>query len=221
MHLYLSSYKIGNRAEELSDLFKGNRRVGVIRNALDFSDDLERLETGRKQEFADLESMGLSPESIDLRDYFFDTDSLKTRLDELTGLWVVGGNTFILRKAFHQSGLEDYLKNRIPDQQFVYGGYSAGICVMTPTLEGIHLADEPDLTPAGYQAQPIWEGLGFVPYCIAPHYRSNHHETELIEKSVEYFIEHKIPFVALKDGEVLILELKHLPNNPNEKMPRF
>jgi hypothetical protein len=28
----------------------------------------------------------------------------------------------------------------------------------------------------------------------------------LIEKSVEYFIEQKIPFVALRDGEALVLD---------------
>ncbi|MBV8212660.1 MAG: hypothetical protein JOZ08_05475 [Verrucomicrobia bacterium] len=45
-----------------------------------------------------------------------------------------------------------------------------------------------------------------IPYCVAPHYRSNHPESLLIEKSVEYFIEQKIPFVVLRDGEALILD---------------
>jgi dipeptidase E len=75
-------------------------------------------------------------------------------------------------------------------------------------LKGIHIADEPQAMPKGYSSQIIWIGLGFIPYCIAPHYRSNHSESPLIEKSVEYFIEQKIPFIALHDGEALVLDSK-------------
>ncbi len=83
-----------------------------------------------------------------------------------------------------------------------------GACVVTPTLEGIHLADDPSAMPLGYSPEVIWKGLSFVPYCIAPHYRSDHSESALIEKSVEYFIGNKIPFVALHDGESLIVDVK-------------
>jgi dipeptidase E len=48
--------------------------------------------------------------------------------------------------------------------------------------------------PKGYSSQIIWTGLGFIPYCIAPHYRSNHSESPLIDKAVEYFIERKDSF---------------------------
>ena len=52
------------------------------------------------------------------------------------------------------------------------------------------------------------DGLSLVPFCFAPHYRSDHPESELTEKSVEYFIDRKIPFAALRDGEVYIEDLK-------------
>jgi dipeptidase E len=62
-----------------------------------------------------------------------------------------------------------------------------------------------------------------VPFCLAPHYRSDHFESKLIEKSVEYFIENKIPFIALHDGEALLLDTATSnqaqqlirPNGPN------
>lgn len=55
MHLYLSSYELGKRSEELSELVVGNKQVGAIRNALEFSR---------------LQSIGLTHQSIDLRNFF-------------------------------------------------------------------------------------------------------------------------------------------------------
>lgn len=60
MKLYLSSYLIGNNSDELASLVSGRKRVGVIPNALDFSDEQERLEEGRKREFSNLKELGFS-----------------------------------------------------------------------------------------------------------------------------------------------------------------
>jgi hypothetical protein len=54
MKLYLSSYRLGAHGPELARMVRGARRVGVVRNALDFSSDIDRLERGRLQEFSDL-----------------------------------------------------------------------------------------------------------------------------------------------------------------------
>lgn len=70
MQLYLSSYRLGNHAEKLGHMVAGHKRIGVIRNALDFSNDTERLEAGREREFKAFKAIGLSPEAIDLRDSF-------------------------------------------------------------------------------------------------------------------------------------------------------
>ena len=213
MQLYLSSYQLGTNPDELASLVLGDKRIGVIRNALDFSMDEPRLIKGREDEFSQLSDIGLVPQEIDLRQYFFENGALESVINELNALWVVGGNTFILRKAMKQSGLDNILIDRVGEGDFVYAGYSAGACVVTPTLAGIHLADEPESNPQGYNREIIWDGLNLVPFCIAPHYRSDHPESEMIEKTVEYFIENKIPFVALHDGEVLVQEVKSLPDN--------
>ena len=202
MQLYLSSYRLGNHAEKLGQMVVGNKRIGVIRNALDFSNDTELLDVGRKREFKALKAIGLSPQAIDLRDHFHAKEHLLNTINDLDALWVVGGNTFILRKAMHQSGLDEILKAKAQDSNFVYAGYSAGICVMTPTLRGIDLVDDKDSTPQGYISEVIWEGLGFLSFSIAPHYKSNHREPPLIDKTIEYFIKEKLPFIALQDGEV-------------------
>ena len=122
--------------------------------------------------------------------------------------WVCGGNSFVLRRAFRLSGLDEILqeRGRHEEDHLTYGGYSAGICVLTPTLDGIHLADDPTSNPDGYSGPVLWDGLALYPYCLAPHYRSDHDETKLIDQSVEYFIEKKIPFVALHDGEAVVFD---------------
>jgi dipeptidase E len=206
MFLYLSSYRIGDHGAELARMVAGEQRVAVIRNALDQYDDEERIRIGREREHDALAALGLRPQALDLREYFGAPGRLSDVIDQVDGLWVVGGNTFVLRRAMRQSSLDQLLRARAADgggrEPFFYGGYSAGVCVVTPTLRGIHLADEPDVVPPGYLPDIIWDGLGFVRFCIAPHYRSDHPESESIEAVVAYYIEHELPFVALRDGEV-------------------
>lgn len=43
-------------------------------------------------------------------------------------------------------------------------------------------------------------------YVIAPHYKSDHKESKDMDKVVEYMIDNKILFKALRDGEVIIIE---------------
>ena len=223
MKLYLSSYHFCKEPERLAALAAKNKRVAVVRNALDQYTDSERLAKGLERELIDLRNIGLSPESLDLRQFFGKSEELERHLSGFGYVWVTGGNSFVLRRAFAQSGLDTILKRKLTEGDFVYSGYSAGSCVVTPTLEGIHLADQPEIVPNGYLSDVIWLGLNFVPFCIAPHYRSDHFESKLIEKSVEYFIENKIPFIALHDGEALVLEVttsNHSlqlirPNGPN------
>ena len=79
-----------------------------------------------------------------------------------------------------------------------------------PSLWEIHLADEPEVRPAGYPAEAIWEGLNLIPFYIASHDRSDHVESAAIERTVAYYIDHQLPFVALRDGEAFTLD-SHAP----------
>lgn len=214
MKLYLSSYHLCKEPARLSSLPAKNKRAAVVRNALDQCTDGPRLKDGLEREIDDLTALGLLPEPLDLREFFGKSEGLEKHISEFGFIWVTGGNSFVLRRAYAQSGLDIILRDKLVEDDFVYAGYSAGICVVTPTLEGIHLADDPGAQPAGYAGDIIWSGLGFVPFCIAPHYRSDHCESALIEKSVEYFIERKIPFIALRDGEALLLDTKTSNQTP-------
>lgn len=202
MHLYLSSYRIGNYGDRLAELAQGKSAL-VISNALDFSEDTDRLKFGRDREIAWLEELGISAEPLDLRDCFSAQHLLKDKVNEAGMLWVVGGNTFLLRKAMFLSGLDQILLDRIDDPSFLYSGYSAGVCVLSSSLKGIHLADEPEARSIGYEHETMWDGLGILDFYVVPHYRCDHFESESMEAVIDYYEQHDLPYHAIADGEVI------------------
>ena len=206
MKLFLSSYHLGNHPQELVRLFGNNKNVAVIMNAMDFvaSDD-RKISTNL--EMSDLQNLGLKPKEIDLRDYFGKSTQLSKKLDKYGGVWVRGGNVFILRKAMSYSGLDKYLINKTNDKDFVYAGFSAGICVLSPTLKGLELVDQAETLVDKYEAKIIWEGINLLPYTLVPHYRSNHPESALIDNVVKYLEVNKMPYKTLSDGEVIVTEI--------------
>jgi dipeptidase E len=176
----------------------------IIANALDYSDDILRIQSGTANEIIELQELGFKIEQLDLREYFGKPALLQEKLEDVGLIWVRGGNTFLLRKAMAQSGLDQYLIDRKGDDSLVYAGYSAAVCVVTPSLRGIELVDPPDVAADGYDDAIIWEGLALVSYSIAPHYHSDHPESPLIDKTIDYFIDHKMLFKAIRDGETII-----------------
>jgi len=204
MKLYLSSYRLGDSPEKLAELFSANKKIAVIANAMDFVNESDRKDSVQ-QEINDLSSLGLSPKDLDLRKYFGKEQELKEKIISYGGVWVRGGNTFVLRRAMYQSGFDKVLKEKVNDPDFVYSGYSAGICVLSNTLRGLDIVDNPKNTPQRYKPEIIWNGIGIIDFSIAPHYKSDHPESGLVNKTVEYFKENKILFKTLRDGEALIV----------------
>jgi dipeptidase E len=76
MRLFLSSYGLGNKPEELQPLINDNKRVAVIFNALDAKEPDARAER-LKREIDALTALGLQPEELDLRQYFGKSAELK------------------------------------------------------------------------------------------------------------------------------------------------
>jgi dipeptidase E len=204
MRLYLSSFRNGNKPEELLKLLGDGRRTALIFNAQDWKSADDRA-TDLAAESERLQSLGLEPEEVDLRAYFGKPDELKKRFSGLDLIWVRGGNVFVLRRAFRQSGAETIIPELLKDDVVAYGGYSAGVDIMQPHLHGIELVDDPNVAPEGYDKDTIWECLGLIPYCVAPHYKSDHPESADIDKTVEFYISNHIPFVALRDGEAIVV----------------
>ena len=53
-----------------------------------------------------------------------------------------------------------------------------------------------------------YEGIGFVDYLFIPHYKSNYHKVHLIEDLVNKCKNENIKYKAIKDGEVVIEQIK-------------
>lgn len=206
MKLYLSSYKFGDDPQRLASLIGQNKKIAVISNALDFSRDIQRRNRGTEEEITELERLGLNPEEIDLRNYFGKSDELEAKMSEFGSIWVRGGNTFILRKAFKNSGFDNWLREQKNNKEFVYAGYSAGVCVLSPSLRGSDLTDDPNAEAEGYTNETIWDGLGIIDFAFAPHFESNHPESESIGREVEFYVKNGIKFESLHDGEVIVTE---------------
>jgi dipeptidase E len=208
MRLYLSSYRLGNQPGRLVDLTNQDKRAAVVLNACDILPDGIRL-TLLDQEVAALQSLGFAVDELDLRDYF--NSAARPRdlaaLSATYGLvWVRGGNSFVLRRAMKASGFDNIVRDLLERDSLVYGGFSAGAAVLTPSLRGVELVDDPLAVPQGYDPEVVWEGLGLLPYMLAPHYKSDHPESADIEKVVAYYVENHILFRALRDGETIVVD---------------
>jgi dipeptidase E len=204
MKFYLSSYKIGNQAEKLKKLVPQNS-IGYIANALDHTTDFERLRQHNERDIQALKDLGLEVEQIDLREYFSKSDNLKNKLDKLGAIFVSGGNVFVLRQAMKLSGLDDLLIQMKENKDFLFSGYSAAGCVLSPTLKPYATVDSPNELPYSEQKEIIWEGLGLVDFAFMPHWDSDHPESDDIDKEIEYCKKNNILYKAVRDGEVIIL----------------
>jgi dipeptidase E len=205
MKLYLSSYKFGNYTEELVKLSLDNKKVGVIMNAVDWSDDKERVTKSLNDQMDVLKSLGFDPEQIDLRNYFRKSEELKSLLANFGMVWVYGGNTFVLKRAYEQSGFGEIIKDMILKDEIVYAGFSAGVVILSKSMKGLEIVDDPNIVPEGYKSDFSWDGLGILDYHVAVHYKSDHSESADIDKEIEYCEKNNIPYKTLSDGEVIII----------------
>lgn len=199
LKLYLSSYRLGNEPERLRQLVGRPGRAGIVLNACDVFEDRARV---YEREAKDMRSLGFDPEELDLRRYFNRRDELPSRLERYSLVWVVGGNAFVLARAMTAAGFAQAALDRLE----VYAGYSAGACVAGPDLEGIQLMDDPDALPEGYEGVLSTKTLGFVPWRIVPHWRSDHPETENADRAVQYLQAARLGYRALADGDAIVID---------------
>lgn len=204
MRLYLSSYGLGNHPEEMKPLLHGGVRTAIIMNAQDSKSPKDR-HVRLNQEMDDLKDLGLEPVELDLRNYFGKSEELASAMNDFDYIWVRGGNVFNLRRAYKQSGFDTLITNLLNKDEIAYGGFSAGICVLAPSLRGVEIVDPKDDMPDGYDGELIWDGLGVLGYALAPHYKSNHPESEDVSSYVEYLEKNKMAYRTLRDGEAIVI----------------
>lgn len=207
MKFYLSSFKLGNKPEELKRLISVNNQFGYIPNACDYTNvDTNKRNEVNRCDITDLTQLGLQVEILDLKNYFSKNDKLREKLKQLGGIFIRGGNTFILRQAMRISGFDIIFRELLERDDFVYSGYSAGICILSKDLKILTMIDDPTDKPYKEYHETIWEGLGFLDYIILPHYKSDHTESAAVNHAVEYCEKNNISYKTLRDGEVIIIE---------------
>ena len=183
---------------ELMGIGDEKARVALINNAQDPYPEERAKERGTA--LTDLfSSLGFEPVEIDLRKYEDKTNELGAALRTCKLIWCSGGNSFWLRYVMKTSGF-DQIITRLLSEGIVYGGWSAGVVLVGPSLHPIELMDEPEKAP-----EIIYEGLNLIDYFIWPHWDTEkyvHLQAEASEKMAE------LPYesVTLKDGEVFIVE---------------
>ena len=218
MRLYLSSYRLGDHVPAITKLTRGGTRVAVINNATDNFALIDREEY--KKTVYDIENifrlMEFHPEEVDLRDFFDRPDEMYDHLKQFDLIWVCGGNVFLLRRAMAQSGFDKAIVKILKEDAAVYGGWSAGICVLAPSLKGLELCDNKDATAEGYNNPIIWDGLGIIDKAVVPHFRSDHPEAAMVEDIANHYKAEGIPHVTLRDGDVLIQDGNTLQLYPLE-----
>ena len=206
MRLYLSSYRLGENVGALLALVGNGARAAIISNALDYipASARQAYRTQVSDPIADFAALGIEAHDLDLKDYFGAPSGLETALKDVDLVWAMGGNTFILRRAMAQSGFDTVIAERLADDSIVYGGFSAGAVVATPSLSGIELIDDPNEIPAGYDPAVVWDGLGLIDYAIVPHFDSPHPESVAARRVANQLARRKTPFRVLRDGEVIV-----------------
>lgn len=203
MRLYLSSYDIGNQPQKLVELAGSGKRAAVIFNALDHR--LESRDKWLASQIQGLNKLGFTAEELDLREYFGKPDELRKFLNDKDLVWVTGGNTFVLRRAMLKSGFDNLIVELLKKDAIAYGGFSAGVVILSASLRGLDIVDDPNDVPAGYDKDILWDGLGLIDFSVAVHYKSDHPESYLIDQVIEYYKNNIIAYKTLRDGEVIVI----------------
>ena len=207
MKYYLSSYKFGDKVEKLKNILPQGAKIGHINNSRDWTTGSPEIRNNHlKEEMEFLDNLGFISEHLDLKNYFGNENKLRDKIASLDGIWVCGGNAFVLRQAMKLSGFDNIFKELQNRDDFFYGGYSAGICILSDSLKYIQFVDNPNNFPYKDITETIWEGLNLFNFGILPHYNSEHPESEEIGREVKRCINNKWLFKTLRDGEVIIIE---------------
>lgn len=200
MKLYLSSTGVGKNPFELKLwMMDYGKKIALIPNAYDYIKDNYVRESIIRRDKEEIEKVGFDVSVVSLSDYFNDHKKLEEDLSGFHAFYVLGGNVFTLRKAMQLSSFDEYIKTKSEKFDYLYAGYSAGICVLAPTLNGLDIVDE-EINPYNND-KVIYDGLSIIDYTPIPHYDSSSKEWSLLDDIICYLESEKRSYKTLSDGE--------------------
>ena len=137
----------------LRESFHGRGRVALLLDAV-YSDDRAAMEARLVSAFRDL---GAAAESL----HRLDPAARRARLAAADGIFIVGGETFVLLAALHREGLLEVIRARVR-AGVPFAGSSAGA-----NVAGIVIGTTNDFPVAEI---PSRAALGLVPVSVNPHH---------------------------------------------------
>jgi dipeptidase E len=181
--------------------------MAVVANAVDTDPQDVRRErvTG---EIRALAALGLVPTELDLREHAgASAAQMRRLLSGFDGLWVRGGNVFVLRSAMAVSAADRAVTDLLAEDGLVYAGYSAGPCVLAPSLAGLESVDDADAPRRLGLGEPLMEGLGVLDRRVVPHVASpTHPESAALDALARRYDHEGVPHLRLTDGHALVVD---------------
>ena len=132
-----------------------------------------------------------------------DFDDRASAVNAATGIYVGGGNSFLLIRDLHEFGLIEPIRDRVM-AGVPYLGVSAGSNVACPTMMTTN--DMPIVLP------PSFESFGIVPFQINPHYHpgkvlfmdgeevANHYGESRAQRIAEFHRHQDTPVLGMWEG---------------------
>ncbi|MGH3357410.1 MAG: Type 1 glutamine amidotransferase-like domain-containing protein [Nocardioidaceae bacterium] len=109
--------------------------------------------------------------------------------------------------ALAASGADAVVVRLLREDALVYAGYSAGPCVLAPSLRGLEDCDPVADVRRVYGIDARYDGLGVLPYAIVPHLDTpDHPESAVLGRVAARYDADGTPYRGLRDGEALVLD---------------
>lgn len=217
MRLFLASQDLGDYSHILQQLVGEKRQALVISNARDYYKDEEKISKVTEKTLSNLESIGIKAERLDLKPYFNKQSELADLIEQKQPglIFSIGGNVVCLATALHASGLDQIIKQGLANNQFVYGGYSAGSMITANDLTLYQLVPKPgetspphrvaEITYEIYDMPPYLHGLGIVPQYIVPHMNRADH-IDAMQERLEKIRQAGAEPLCLNDPDVFVID---------------
>jgi dipeptidase E len=206
VRMYLSSFRLGNDPRTFLDLLGDRTQVLVVANGLD-AEDPETTTDRLREELHGLRQLGVAADELDLREFLADTDGLRQRLEECGGVWLRGGNLFLVRALLARTGGDQIINELVRTDRLVLAGYSVAPAIVGPSLRGFELVDDPTVATRDVGVEPVWEGLGLLPQVVVPHCDSPEHPASaVLSRLADDLADGGVAVARLRDGEALVID---------------